>query len=393
MKNKIQEIFLKHYPSYAEKYKVADHCRKAAWYIMNCRTEVLGGHVRRCLKGHYEKIQYNSCKHRACRQCAGLEIEKWLRKQIDKVLDTDHYHIIFTIPHEYNEIWLLNTRKMTSLLFRSAKKSLYIMFKDERYVGGKPGAIGALHTWGKTMILHPHVHILVTGGGIDKNDVWIKSKKGYLFPAKALMKLFRSEFTKGLHNLLYEGKIKLPEGKSYKEYHQIVREQGRKKWNVHIKERYTYGEGVIKYLGKYIKGGPISDKRIVKITQEGIWIKYNDNKNNRKIKIMKLSGEEFIRRFMLHIPKKGMKVVRYFGIYASNNKAKLNECRRKFGQEPVKKEEKIDWVKYCEENGAPNVNRCPVCGAVLVMCESVEPIRRNKKEKVPLTKEELWKIA
>lgn len=242
------------------------------------------------------------------------------------------------------------------------------------------------------MILHPHVHMLVTGGGIDKNREWKSSKKGYLFPGKALMKLFRKQYTKGLHNLLYEGEIKLPKGKTYKKYHQIVREQVSKKWNVRIREKYLYGEGVIKYLGRYVKGGPISDKRIVKISDENIWIGYSDNKDGGKKKIMKLSCEEFIRRFLLHVPKKGMKVVRHYGIYSSNSKEVLNKIREKFGQSPVE-EVKVDWVEYCEQAGITNVNRCPVCGAMLVVAERVLPSLRNIREKVPLVKDRTIKVA
>lgn len=392
MGNKIQEIFSKHYPSYAAKNKVPNHARKAAWYIMNCRTEALGGHVHRCPEGDYFRIQYNSCKHRACRLCSGFETEKWIKKQMSKVVNTHHHHIIFTIPHEFNDIWLLNTEKLTNLLFKSAKKALNKMFKDERYVGGKPGVIATLHTWGQTMILHPHIHMLVTGGGIDKNGEWKSSKKGYLFPSKALMKLFRKQYTNGLHNLLYSGQIKLPKGKTYKKYHQIVREQANNKWNVHIREKYLYGEGVIKYLGRYVKGGAISDKRIVKTTDENIWIQYSDNKDGGKKKIMKLSCEEFIRRFLLHIPKKGMKVVRHYGIYSSNSKEVLNKIREKFGQGEVE-EVKVDWVEYCEKAGITNVNRCPVCGAELKIAERVLPSMRNIKEKVPLRQESIIEVA
>ncbi|MTI48929.1 MAG: IS91 family transposase [Firmicutes bacterium] len=383
--NKIQKIFTKHYPSYETKNKVPGHGRKAAWYIMNCRTKVLGGHVHRCPNGDYFKIQYNSCKHRVCRQCSGFQIEKWLKKQTNKVLNTDHYHIIFTIPHEFNDIWMLNTKKLTNLLFRSAKKALDQMFEDERYIGGKPGAISTLHTWGKTMILHPHIHMLVTGGGINKKGEWKSSKKGFLIPVKSLMKLFRKYYTNGLHNLLYNGEIKLPKGETYKRYHQRVREQGKQKWNVNIREKYLHGEGVIKYLGRYIKGGPISDKRIIKITDNDILIKYSDNKDNGKKKIMKLSCEEFIRRFILHIQKKGMKVIRYYGIYSPNCKEKLNRIRKKFGQEPVK-EIKVDWIRYCEQAGMTDLNRCPICGATLESTEKVLPIKRNIREQIPLSR-------
>lgn len=381
MSNKIQDIFTGYYPIYEKKYKVPLHCRRAAWNIINCRTDSMGAHVFKCTNDNYEKIQYNSCKHRACRQCSQVSITKWIEKQLNKVLDTDHYHVIFTIPHAYNDIWLLNTEEMTNILFKSASKAVNVLAKDDRYIGAKPGMIAALHTWGKTLILHPHLHMLITGGGIDENNRWIKCKKGYIFPTRALMILFRSEFNNSVHQGLYNRELRIPKGKRYKEYQQIAREQGKKKWNVHIKNKYLNGKGVIKYLGAYIKGGPVGEKRIERLNFKEIVLKYSDNTENGKSKQINLKPEEFIRRYFLHVPKKGTKVVRYYGIYATTCLNKLNECRKQLGQLSYSVDEISNRL---EVEKAKNV--CPVCGEKLVTRKIMRNIEVYKKNKVPIKK-------
>lgn len=361
---KIQSIFKEYYPQYAEKYAIADHARKAAWNIINCRTEVMGGHVEKCPEGHYYRIWYNSCKHRSCPQCSTMEKEEWIQRQSARILDTHHYHVIFTIPHQLNDLWLLNPNEMTNLLFKCAKEALFGMMENEDFLGVKPGMIATLQTWGETLIFHPHVHCLVTGGGLTEDGEWKESKKGYLVPVKTLMKIFRGKFLDRLHNLIYTGEIEIPEGFSYGKLHNRLRKLRKKKWNVYTCKKYAYGEGVINYLGNYIKGGAISDRRIISYNKKEVKFYYDDNKDGSKRKVMTLKTEEFIRRFLLHVPMPHLKVVRYYGIYASCKRDELDKCRETFGQDKVKNIEKISWQDYCEKYGDLSV--CPVCGERLV---------------------------
>lgn len=366
MKPSVQNIFRENYESYYKNNKLPLKAIKAANSIINCRTKELGGHVQECPEGHIKRIWYNSCKHRACRQCAGIQTENWLKRQEERILNTDHYHAIFTVPHKLNQLWLLNQKILTNVLFNCAKESLFGMMENEEFLGAYPGMIATLQTWGETLILHPHIHLLVTGGGLTIDGKWKKSKKGYLVPVKELMKIFRGKIIYKLRGLLYKGKLKIPNGFKYKELHNMLEKLKEIKWNVHISQKYAYGEGVIKYLARYIKGGPISNSRIVSIINKRVKFKYEDNRDFKNKKIIDLKTEEFIRRFFLHVPDSGLKVVRYFGLYSSSKREELNKCRRLMGQEDVKEFEKLTWQEYCESNSKQELCICPVCGLKLV---------------------------
>ena len=162
----IQEIIKKHYSAFERKHRLPESVRKAAKALMECRTAALGGHVQACPEGHYHRQWYNSCRNRVCPQCNWLQIEQWLRKQSERLLKCGHYHMIFTIPHELNVLWLWNRKVVTNILFRAVRDTLFEFFLDEKHIGGKPGIIATLHTWSQTLIDHPHIHCLITEGGL-----------------------------------------------------------------------------------------------------------------------------------------------------------------------------------------------------------------------------------
>ena len=166
----VQQILQRGFSAYEATHPLPYYVRKAAWALMACRTAALGGHVQACAQNHFQRIWYNSCRHRLCPQCAFIQVERWLAKQKARLLRSDHYHVIFTIPDELNPLWLANTKQMMTLLFSSAQKTLFELLRDPKYLGGTPGVIAALHTWGQTLVLHPHLHCLVTGGGITDSD-------------------------------------------------------------------------------------------------------------------------------------------------------------------------------------------------------------------------------
>src|SRR5690554_4247342 len=222
--SKIQNIFSHNYPEYEHDHSIADHARKAAWKIINCRTKEMGGHIQKCPDGHYAKIFYNSCKHRSCPQCNLIDKKEWLQKQAAKLIDAGHYHIVFTIHHDINALWLNNPKKLTNALFKAAKEALFgLLSNEEDFLGVTPGMIATLQTWGETLIFHPHLHCLVTAGGIKKDGLWKEESKGYLVPSKELSRIFRGKFIDKLHNLTYKGKIKRPEGMSYSQIHIMLR--------------------------------------------------------------------------------------------------------------------------------------------------------------------------
>ena len=360
----IQGIIKKHYRAFEQSHRLPKHVRKAAEALMKCRTAELGGHVQACPEGHYHRQWYNSCRNRVCPQCNWLQIEQWLKRQNERLLKCGHYHMIFTIPHELNEIWLLNMKRMTNILFTAVRDTLFEFFLDEKHIGGKPGIIATLHTWGQTLPLHPHIHCLVTEGGISKDGQWVMRNNGYLLPVRAVMPVFRGKMLAYVDKAIEKQQIAMPESMSVQRWKNLRNKLGRVKWNVNIRERYEYGKGVLSYLGRYIRGGAISNKRIVSVHEDRVSFRYRAGE--KKGNVMTLPVDDFMKRYFLHVPEPNTKVVRYYGLYAPTAREELSECRRQLGQQPMREPDEIDWQDYCEYQGKEHPELCPVCGRKLV---------------------------
>lgn len=374
----IQKILTLGYNAYRKVNTVPLHIEKAVIALLSCRTKQLGGHSEFCPDGHYMRSHYNSCHHRACPQCSNLQIERWLKKQESRLIACDHFHMIFTISHEFNRIWQRNKKEMANILFLSAKDTVFKLLVTGKYLGAKVGIIGSLHTWTKTQLLHPHLHFLITGGGITKEGNWKSSTNGFLIPVKLAMKIFRTIFRWRVRKAVRSGKLILPEGMQYKDLVKILKKTGKIKWNVRIEKKYSHGKGILKYIVRYMKGGSISNSRILEVTNKKVIISYRDNKDKEdsgrgKKKEMTLKIEEFIRRYLLHIPWHRARYVRYYGIYSSAKKDELDKCRLILGQPPVEEPEFLDWETYLSQMGNKILTDCPECGKKLILTSHVEP--------------------
>ena len=202
----IQLIFVSGFAAYQAKYSLSSYIYSAAWSLMNCRTAVMGGHVQACPKCDFSRNHYNSCKHRICPLCAYVQVQRWLEKQKARILACDHYHVIFTIPHQLNFLWGINTKFFMRILFHCSRDTIFELLGDEKYLGAKPGVISSLHTWSKTLILHLHVHCLVTGGGFKKGE-WIGVTNNFLFPFAVARNLFRGKLIAALLKALEKGDL------------------------------------------------------------------------------------------------------------------------------------------------------------------------------------------
>src|SRR5882762_5305855 len=207
----LQMIFQDAFPAYEQTHPLPTHVRRAARAIMQCRTAALGGHVQECPDGHVARVWYNSCRHRSCPQCAYLQTERWLALQRARLLACDHYHVIFTLPHELNPLWLANVAVMSALLFQAVRDTLRTLLADSKYLGAQPGIIAALHTWSQTLILHPHLHGLVTGGGLTSTGQWVAVRHGFLLPARVVMAVFRGKMLAAIRQAWARGEVVLPE--------------------------------------------------------------------------------------------------------------------------------------------------------------------------------------
>src|ERR687886_211233 len=262
----LQMIFHDAFPAYAPNHPLPAHVRTAARALMQCRTAALGGHIQACPDGHVARVWYNSCRHRSCPQCAYLQTERWLALQRARLLACDHYHVIFTLPHDLNPLWLANVPLMTTLLFRTVRETLCTLLADPHYLGAQPGIMAALHTWSQTLVLHPHIHCLVTGGGLTPTGTWVAVRNGFLLPARVVMAIFRGKMVAAIRQTFARGVLALPAAMRPQQFLNLLHRLGhprKTKWNVHIRERYRHGAGVVTYLARYVRGGPITNARLV----------------------------------------------------------------------------------------------------------------------------------
>jgi len=231
------------------------------------------------------------------------------------------------------------------------------------------------------------IHCLITEGGL-KNGQWVSTKKkGYLLPVRAVMAVFRGKLLWYIDKAAEKGELKLPEGLTLQRWKNLKNKLGRVKWNVHVREKYEYGKGILIYLSRYIRGGAISNKRIVSHTGKGVTFRLRASDASKQ-NIMTLQESDFIQRYLLHVPEPNMKVVRSYGLYASTAKEKLSYCRSLFGQEAVRDIESSDWQDYCETKGNEHPELCPICGQKLIRDLEIPPMRvyRPPANKVELTR-------
>jgi len=364
----IQSILLIGYTAYEKIRLLPDFVRQAAHCLMVCRTAVLGGHTQACPDGHYQRTWYNSCKHRMCPQCAYLQVQKWLAKQKTRILRCDHFHVIFTIPEELRFLWHFNTRLMTQILFTCSRDTLFELLGDQRYMGAKPGIIASLHIWTKTLLVHPHIHCLVTGCGLSTLGELKVAVKDFLLPYDLIKNTFRKHVRKAILKALNKGELVLPEGMRAQQVKNLLNKLGRKKWNVRICEKYSHGNGVLTYLARYLRGGPISNSRIIKVADN----KVTFNIGRKKREFMTLAIDEFIERFLRHVPHPNAIFVRSYGLYSANKKGELEKCRELLGQDLIAEPQPIQW-QDCFEDSNDHPELCPVCGKRLVMSSMVKP--------------------
>ncbi len=378
MESTIQGIFLLGYGLYDQMNRLPDHIREAVHRISVCRTALLGGHVQACPDGHYKRNWYNSCKHRICPLCAFTQVERWLAKQKARLLDTGHFHVVFTISPELHELWRLNVKVLANLLFKSATETLTELLDDPKYLGARVGIIASLHTWTRKLALHPHLHCLVTAGGLSFGK-WVASSEKFLLPFGVVRKVFRGKYLHYLRVALERGDLVLPEGMGPQQVRNLLNKLGRgKKWNVNLKETYSYGEGVLIYLARYLRGGPISNKRIHSVEDGEVTFNFG----RKSVRLVTLPIQTFIGLYLQHVPPPKFVAVRSYGLYHHVFKEDLALCREILGQPPVEEVGFLDWQTLWQERSEAHPECCPVCGKQLIILE-VLPCEK-KSPKVPI---------
>jgi hypothetical protein len=373
----VQKIFRDHYNVYEETHSVSHRERKAARNIITCRTSHQGYHVDECPNGHHRIILNNSCKHRSCPLCGVTETEVWLERRKLQALNCKYHHIIFTIHHDLHAIWLWNRRLFTNLLFLAAWHSLRDLLGSEKWLGVYTGAIASFQSWDDEMNKHCHLHFIVPAGGLDKAGKWKGMDGDFLIPTPVLASKFRGKFLSylkdGFKALTKRGISKpkehilvAPSGLRVQQCLNLINKLGRVKWHADIEPAYEHANGVFKYVGRYIRRGPISEKRIIGYDGNKVTIAYAHPKKHENPSFS-LDVETFLRRILSHVPQSGTHLVRSYGLFHPNCIEKLNKARKQLGQAPYEPLTELPHAQELLVRMFPDWKelRCPVCGALL----------------------------
>lgn len=342
------------------------YTQKVLYCLKVCRTASSGYHVYRCTNDACGEIKYryHSCRNRHCPQCGALKKEEWMEARMQELLPVKYYHVVFTLPHELNSLVLGHRKLLYKLLFDAAAQTLLSFAKDTQYMGAVPGIISVLHTWGQQLSFHPHIHAIVSGGGIANNGNWKEARKNiyrFLFPLKAMSMVYKTKFLQALKILIDNNKVIPPAGRDTAALFNMLY---KKEWVIYAKAPLGGPQSVIEYLGRYTHKVAISNHRISSINEEQrtVTFNYKDYADNNKQKQMTLTVHQFIRRFEQHILPAGFTKIRTYGYLSNRNRHKrINEVLKKMKLPLHKGLVKIPLQLRMMERYGIDINQCPCC--------------------------------
>lgn len=367
----MQDVLQCFYPKYLDSYTPTAHQAKTVHHILNCKTGAYGANISKC--GTCGHIQYhnNSCRDRSCPMCQALANELWVDAQNEHVLDIDYYHLVFTCPRELNALIYCNQKELYALFFHAVADTIQELSASPQHMGGTPGVISIMHTWGSNLSYHPHIHALSTCGGLDSNRNWHQKKDGFFLPGKVMAKLFKNKFLTGIKELHDAKKLRY-EGNAARyrnqyEYQELLNICYGKDWVTDIRESFAGAETVMHYLGRYTHRLAISNSRILRMDENTVTIRIKDYKCGCEWKELTLDGIEFIRRFLMHIPPKGFVRIRHYGLLSNHNKRKLIPiCRNLIGcREFLRRFKNNDKIGIIKKLYKKDISVCPHCGGTV----------------------------
>lgn len=367
----LADIFRAHGETYRREHDLSRPQLRAMRAIEICRTPVLGGHLYKCKECGAKKVTYNSCRNRHCPKCQSLDKARWLEERSRELLPVPYFQVVFTLPEELNALTLANPRRIYTLLFDSASQALLELAADPKHLGAKIGFFAALHTWGQTLQLHPHLHCVVPGGGLSLDrKSWVSSRKDFFLPVLVLGALFRGKFLAGLKAAFEAGHLKLPESlPDQAVFQDLLDVLYAKRWVVHSEPPIEGPEGaanpekVVDYLARYIYRVAISNSRLVRMDDEGVTFNYKDYRQDGKVKEMTLPAEEFIRRFLLHVLPERFVRIRYYGFLSPRRRERdLALCRELLGAEGPPAVEEESWQALLTRLTGKDPTVCEGCG-------------------------------
>lgn len=360
----LADIFRQHADAYLKTHQLSVEQHQVVNAILNCRTSVLGGHVLQCDHCQGKHYQYHSCRNRHCPKCESFKAAQWLEARQAELLPVGYFHVVFTLPHELNNLVLYNKRELYNVLFQSVWETLKTLGADKWRLGGEMGMLAVLHTWGQNLSQHNHLHCIVPGGAIKHSGKWVSSKK-YLFPVKVLSKLFRGKYVAKLREAYRNKSLTLPskltETLSANQFDTLLNTLMKKDWIVYAKEPFAGPENLLRYLGRYTHKIAIANHRIISCNKDTVTFSWRDYADNNQQKIMHLNPQEFIRRYLSHVLPKGFMRIRSFGFLANPCKAKkVLLIQKQLNHQPTKAQ-KRDIATLMLVLTGKDITRCPTC--------------------------------
>jgi Putative transposase/Transposase zinc-binding domain len=385
----VADVFRRYGDAYREQHgaSLSTAQRRAMTAIELCRTAALGGHVERCDNCGHERIAYNSCRNRNCPKCQSLARARWLADRQAELLDTQYFHMVFTLPDEIAVIAYQNKQPLYDTLFRAAAEALRTIAADPVHLGAEIGFLSVLHTWGQNLLHHPHLHCLVPGGGISPDgNRWIACRQGFFLPVRALSRLFRGLFLHYLEKAFTAGQLSffsallsLQERSAFMRHLASARAA---EWVVYAKPPFAGPQQVLDYVGRYTHRIAISNNRLLAIDDGKVCFRWKDYRNANRAATMSLAADEFIRRFLIHVLPDGFQRIRYYGFLCNRQReSKLARCRELLGMsraEPAAASDLSgDYRDLYESLTGTSLTVCPVCGEGHMLVIEVIPRANN----------------
>lgn len=334
--------------------------------IERCRTSALGGELRACDACGAQRYVYHSCRNRHCPKCQTLAKERWLAARRAELLPVPYYHLVFTLPHELNALAQGNPRRLYAMLFAAAAETLIDFGRNPRWLGGEIAATLVLHTWGQSLAQHLHVHALVAAGALSAEGVWMRSRRGFLFPVKALSIVFRAKFLRALGGAFERGRFVLAAGitelNDPRAQRSLLGRLRKSPWVVYAKRPFAGPEAVLEYLGRYTHRSAIGNERLVSADAGTVRFRYKDYAHGNRRRLMELPALEFLRRFCLHVLPRGFNRIRHYGLLANRNKRALLERARAALKAPAPVPAAAESVTaFWQRIAHLDIQRCPRC--------------------------------
>jgi hypothetical protein len=379
----LADVFRAHGQAYARTHRLTGSQRKVMQAIIQCRTAALGGVRESCPACGYSRYRYHSCRDRHCPKCQSLAKAQWVEDRRQELLPTPYFHNVFTLPHELNGLILYserNRRALWGLLFHAASETLLAFGRN--HLGGTIGLTLVLHTWDQQLRPHFHVHAVVTGGALSEDgSQWIDAGRKFLFPVRALSKVFRGKYVEGVEDLLAENQLDLPPQLAESDdQRRLVRTLRRKAWVVYSKRPFAGPEKLLDYLGRYTHRVAISNHRLRSLKDGQVELTYRDRRDGDRRKVMQMPAEEFIDRFLKHVLPKSFMRIRHYGLLANRAKQhQLAACRRLLDvapPEPSEPKSPADWLLSWT---GEDITRCPHCGRPELVSEELPRMFQSRR--------------